>query len=231
MGPPPPPPKPTVAIVNVPSLSLLPGTQASQPKGGLTISVAPATYSVKIVPTVSLQREDAPAYAISDTDDGPDVWGVRTTTSKPRGNPNSLAFLVTVSNQMSRVFHGAGTVVQFNVGGTLLPVDQKGYVSLQNVIIPPQSEQQVEVFGPPLDQLPAGKSTMSLTLYDVVTNQDAAGNVTEKQNYRWDFTLMMIPKATEVPPPTSREVRMSRQGFATAQAQISQENTKAEQGN
>ena len=87
---------------------------------------------------------------------------------------------------MPRVFRGAGTVVQFNIDGQLKSVDQKGYQNLVQAIVPPRSQTTLEIYGPELSNLPE-KANIGLFFYDVVTNQNEAGEVTERQNFEWYY--------------------------------------------
>jgi hypothetical protein len=221
-------PDTSVTLV-VPTLVAQPTTPESQSKGGLTIAVAPATYSVSMTKTETVKPVHRRlGEASQDMATGERMVSVvKTTAETPTVSPNQLKFTITINNQMSRVFHGNGTVVQFNVGGHLLAVDQAGYAPLQAAIVPPGSQQQIDIFGPPLDKLPQGQQTLGLFFYDVVTGQDAAGNVTEKQNYTWDFTLNAVPQSVTVPGGTSsREVIplseykaiAAKQGTAPAEA-------------
>ncbi len=100
------------------------------------------------------------------------------------------------------MFHGAGLVVQFNVAGKLVATDPRGFSEFANSIIPPRSQQQFEILGPDLNTLP-DQGALSLFFYDVVTNVDSAGNVSEKQNFQWDFqfTAQLKEQEMEIPPP------------------------------
>jgi len=180
------PPEIVKVTAKLPTLAPMPETIPTQEKGGIKISVAPVTYQVKPDTMV----EDRPANpSFSERLFRPENavgFGIRVYTPVLRVVPDRLRFSVLVSNQMPRVFHGAGTIVQFNVAGKLVAVDNEGYAALRTAIIPPRSEQQVEIYGPPLDTLP-DQGTIGLFMYDVVTNTDTAGNVTEKQNFEWFF--------------------------------------------
>jgi hypothetical protein len=107
--------------------------------------------------------------------------------------PERLEFIVKVNNKLPRVFRGAGIVVQFNVGGKLQAVEQQGYADLTNSIIPPRTEQEIKIYGPLLSSVP-DQTTIGLFLYDVVSNTDQAGNITQKNNFEWFYTYATEPK-------------------------------------
>ena len=143
----------------------------------------------------------------------------KATRSQVAVEPANLSFLVTVNNKMPRVFHGAGTVVQFNVGGRVLAVNQSGYANLMGAIVPPQQQQQFTITGPTLAELGAAQGIIGVFLYDVVTGQNAAGVVTEKQNYEWYFDYTLTPRSVELPAPRSEEMYMSQADFQQWQVQ------------
>jgi len=122
----------------------------------------------------------------------------RTTNFTAAVEPDHLRFMLKVNNKMPRVFRGAGTVVQFNVGGRLQAVDQSAYQQILGAIIPPRQEQQIEIVGPALSSLTSDKGTIGVFLYDVVTNQNEAGVVIEKQNFEWYFDYTLQPQEQTV---------------------------------
>lgn len=187
-GPPPPAPTRTISC-KVPQITPLPETKEYQEKGGVGISIAPAAYKAERKEMKTRQQVEptvAEAILLKDEVLRNSAFYIETTTTVLETNPKQLAYLVKINNKLDRVFRGAGTVVQFNAGGKLVAVDQRGYVELSNAIVPPRSELQVTVYGPPLDQM-ADKATIGLFLYDVPTKVGDAGNITEKQNYEWFF--------------------------------------------
>jgi hypothetical protein len=195
---PPPAPPPVDLNVAVPSITPQAETNSTQTKGGLQISIAPVEYTVETVDERTVQRVQAPAGAELMVGDHPDVqvYVQNRVKTFARGKPRRVAFQVTVNNQLPRVFHGSGTVVQFNVGGKLLAVDQRGYSDFQNSIIPPRNEQQITIYGPLLDQIPP-QGIIGVFLYDVVTNQSDAGVVTDKQNFEWYFDYKMVNQTVQ----------------------------------
>lgn len=190
-GPSAPPSQTRTATCKVPEVAALPETKESQEKGGVEITLTPVGYeAVKVEKTtfrevggpnvlelMMVQAQERPFMVIRE----------QTVATELQTKPSRIAYLVKINNKLSRVFRGAGTVVQFNVGGKLMSVNQSGYSELTQAIVPPRSELQVTIYGPPLTQI-ADKTTLGLFLYDVVTATDAAGNTVEKQNYEWYFS-------------------------------------------
>ena len=208
--------------VYVPNLTPQGGTQMSQTKGGLTIAIAPAPFTTVVTTTTnwtSRPQQLSDGLLLGSSTQDPPVFATKTTASVPVVRPNQLSFLVTINNQMPRVFHGTGTVIQFNVGGHLLSVDQKLYADLQNAIVPPNNQAQIHIFGPTLDELPPDTKSVSLSFYDVVTEQNDAGVVTAKQNYQWDFALSMEPRTVQVPGTVTEGKLMTSEEFQRHQSE------------
>jgi hypothetical protein len=116
----------------------------------------------------------------------PSQYFEKNTTPALKVSPERLRFTFKLNNKLQRVFRGAGAVIQFNIAGKTQRVDQSDYKELIEMIVPPRNEQQVDFWGPGIDQVP-DQSTIGIFLYDVVTKTDAAGNTLEKQNFEWYF--------------------------------------------
>lgn len=177
-------PRTTTLSCRVPVITPQLETRESQEKGGIEISIAPASYSAVVRNRESVQQIPPPPISLYSQRG---VYVETTSTPVVEVAPDALRFVLTVNNKLPRVFHGAGTVVQFNVGGRLQAVDQSGYAAFLGAIIPPRQEQQIEIIGPSLSSLTSDKGIIGVFLYDVVTNQSVAGVVTEKQNFEWYF--------------------------------------------
>ncbi|NNM85875.1 MAG: hypothetical protein HKL96_09010 [Phycisphaerales bacterium] len=188
---------PDVVTCTVPEITVEAETPASQTKSGLGISVAPADYSVKLFRTVTYQPAQPPfAVAIIGTT-APSVYVRKTVSTVGRVAPDRIKFLLTIDNEMPRVFYGKGTVVQFDVGGRLQPVNQRGYTNLLGEILPPRQQQQITIVGPRLSSLTKPSGMIGLFLYDVVTKENEAGVVVEKENFHWYFKYTLEPRTTQ----------------------------------
>lgn len=171
----------------------------TQSKGGLDITVVPAIYKTvhSDRTTVNQVECDAGTQIILGLNGGltgnstqGKVYVETVTTPLLMVEPSRLLFTIKIHNQLNRVFHGQGAVVQFNVDGKLIPFNNTDYKEFSGGIVPPLNDGDLAIYGPPLDSL-KDKGTISIFLYDVVTATDVAGNTTEKQNYTWDFTYTM----------------------------------------
>lgn len=181
-NPTPPAPSPVRTITaRLPTFAPLAETKELQAKGGIQISAAPVAYQLV---RSGKRAEQLAQPSFLEKLGGPNGWQYmrfveRSYWSELEVQPGQMRFIITINNQLPRVFRGAGTVVQFNVAGKLIPVEQEGYAALTNIIVPPRTQQQVEIFGPPLSAVP-DQTTVGLFLYDVVTKTDAAGNISER---------------------------------------------------
>ncbi len=190
VAPPPAAPRTTSISARVPTVQTVAETKEAQEKGGLEIAVVPAAYKAVKKDRTTLEQIEPPAISIilsSPDQRNNQIFVEERTTPYLETEPHRLQFSVRVNNKLSRVFRGQGAVVQFNVGGKLIPFDRVDYKEFLNGIVPPRNEAEFTIYGPTLDMLP-DTGTVGIFLYDVVTATDVAGNVTEKQNFEWYFT-------------------------------------------
>lgn len=200
-----PQPNPTTTVQCFqPVMSPLAQTKELQSKGGITISLAQSTFtctdavetrSREITPDLS----DRINYAMSGGQ--PDNSRLIEVTSIPvmKVEPNRVAFRIKINNQGQRVFRGSGTVVLYNISGKNASVSSQDYAELSNLIVPPRTEQEVTIYGPSFRDVP-DHTSLGIFLYDVATKTDAAGNITEKQNFEWyyNYELQVREEARQI---------------------------------
>lgn len=203
---------PTMVKVSakLPTLAPMAETNPFQEKGGMKISVAPVQYNLAEGNSISVVqvRQSFKEVLRFGPPQAANVFVERTYTPALDVKPDRLIFKVHLSNQMPRVFRGSGIAVQFNVAGKLVAVNAEAYADIVNAIIPPRGEQELEVYGPQIATIP-DPTTIGLFFYDVVTNTDNAGNVTEKQNFEWYFQYgcQLVEKELPVQPPERLFIR------------------------
>ena len=195
------PPQPVTINCDVPTFTPLAGTTDSEEQGGIRIFVTPGPYSC--VPSSKTTRAavdpslgDYITRPPATNPQQPPVFVEDTQTPTLLAAPDRLVFSITIKNNLPRVFRGSGTVVMYNIGGKNQNVDQSNFSELNNLIVPPQTEAQVTIYGPPLAQIDP-QQKLALYLYDVVTKTDAAGNVTQKQNFEWDYKYTLTAKTQQ----------------------------------
>ena len=184
-----------------PEITPLPETSELQTKGGINLSLAPGAFEC----TESFQDSKSEVSSTFsqrlalnlNLKDGDNVANYKLieTTSTPvyKVISEKVRFLVKINNQMSRVFRGAGTVILYNFGGRNVSIDREDYAELSNIIVPPRTETQVTIYGPAFDDIEEN-TTLGIFLYDVVTEQDDAGNIVEKQNFEWYYNYRTAVK-------------------------------------
>ena len=185
-----PPPQMASISCKVPTIVKLDETKESQEKGGLEITIVPVLYKAVRTDkqTITSATPDMGEQLLILPQNKQGKYYVETTTTpRLQTEPSRLQFKVRINNKLSRVFRGQGSVVQVNIGGKLMPINQQDYAEFMNGIVPPRNEAEVNIYGPSLDSI-ADKGTIGIFLYDVVTAVNEAGQVTEKQNYEWYFS-------------------------------------------
>lgn len=183
-----PPAAPTTINCNVPVITAIEGTPERQAKGGVEISIVPVLYQAVRTNTVTIHQETPPLSAVLVTaSEQGKVYVRRTITPRLEVEPSRLQFAVRVNNKLSRVFRGQGAVVQVNVAGKMIPFGNLDYAEFINGIVPPRNEAEFTIYALPIKDIPE-KGTINISLYDVVTATDTAGNVSDKQNFEWNFS-------------------------------------------
>jgi hypothetical protein len=183
----------------VPVITPLPESQQTQDRGGVKITVDPIPYGATVQHHWQERAVNPTFSELMNLPHGKTSLFVEATdTPRLTVSPAQLQFQITVYNEMSRVFRGDGTVVQFRVAGRSVAVEQKNYADLVQLIIPPRQSQPIKVYGPDLNTMPEAGTTVGFFLYDVVTGTDKAGNVTAKQNFEWYFNVAFQEKQQAV---------------------------------
>jgi len=199
----PPAPQQVQVSAELPTVTPLAGTNLSQEKGNVRISVGLVSYKIGLVYVSHAQRTN-PGFkeAFLLPHNQTDVFIERTCTPIARIFPNRLEFLVSVNNDMDHVFRGSGMFVRYQVAGKDMAVDQSAWSDLANAIIPPRGSQQVAIYGPAINTLGAN-GTLGLFFDDVVTAENAAGDVTQRASFDWYFQLNLQDQEqqAEEPPP------------------------------
>lgn len=204
-----PPPQPTVVSVDVatPTIALSPESKADVTKGGIKISIDTDLFTAKDavvaeeipfqpgfkemfhIPCVGQRSSNGLSYFI--------------VAYKPQivVKPEHLVLHLHITNQLPRVFRGAGAVVQMNIAGKSIHLNPEGYGEFINAIIPPRSSQDFDIIGPRISDLPP-RATIGVFLYDVVTKMDDAGNIKEKQDFEWyyNWATQTTTKDVTIPP-------------------------------
>jgi hypothetical protein len=177
--------------VDVPEVTPLSQTASTQRQGGVSITVASARFDTATHAECSYDFarglavfEAPPPGASLQTDQ----QFSETSRAIVGVNHPTLAFLVTIRNNMARVFRGAGALVEFKVDSHVEAVEKQNYTEFLNALLPPGSESQLTISGPPLTTLRDG-TKVGVFLYDVVTAIDGAGNVTKRENFEWYFRV------------------------------------------
>jgi len=186
----------------VPQVKAMPETKASQEKGGIEIAIAVPLFSVEEKIESSIKEVPVSFSDVGrphrDGSTGTNCKVVEETKSTSLNvTPKGLKFEITINNKLNRVFRGSGAVVQFNIGGQLVNVEAGKYSALSNAIIPPRNSAKVVIEGPAIQE----NTTIGIYIYDIVTAVDAAGNITEKQNYEWFYDYSMNKVEKQVPGP------------------------------
>jgi hypothetical protein len=183
------PPTKRTATVSVPRVAPLPQTVVTQTKRGVSMTLAPVSFQTLTSQACGYGFAPGAVLVVPrGVSRATHQYLVEARYETLQVTPSDLSFLLTVRNQMDRVFRGAGAVVQFQVDGQVQGVEQTRYAEFLNALIPPRGEAQIRIAGPSIATALSG-ATLGVFLSDVVTEIDNAGNVRGRDNFEWYFSV------------------------------------------
>jgi len=188
------PPPSVTSSVNIPRLSYTEGATSLQQKSGVSIELTPVTYD--LARRVKTEQKDKPRPFLW-TEDDPNRetirWFDKIETPYFVPNPPNLRFAVKISNQMDGTLRLAGSIVTYQVDGKPLQVPAANYAEFVSSIIPRRQTIETFVNGPPVNQLKETGGQVLVSIDDIITERDAAGNPTKRSNFEWIFSYSMEP--------------------------------------
>ena len=205
-----PPAEPSVVNVDVavPSLAPSPETKTTQLKGGVQIAMDTDVYTADVRPVfvdTPFQPGFKEIFHIGCTGPGTQpTYFIRDFKPRVTLNHDRLVLHLHITNNLPRVFRGAGALIQFNIAGKTIHVDPNGYGDFINAIIPPRSTQDIDIVGPEVSIIPP-QATIGVFIYDVVTKMDDAGNIKEKQDFEWYYNWASQTTTKQVTMPAEQK--------------------------
>jgi hypothetical protein len=159
----------------------------SQAKGGIRISISPIDYKVDTMKMVVEELTEPPLISIKPA--AATKYVKVTEYDKLIYVPENIVFKLNINNTLSRVFRGAGSVVQINWCQKFI---ETKYNELTDLILTPGGQAEITIYGPPVSEwlnTACNNNIIGIFIYDVVTQMDQAGNIKEKQNFEWYFKV------------------------------------------
>ena len=199
------PPQTTTVSYNMPSMVNAEPDKQLQKKSGLMMSATPNTFNAE--KKTNAKYREASSFLV-DISDGKYPYEKKLIPYYEIV-PKNISFKVKVTNQMTHILKLAGAVVTLNVGGKMINLDKSAYQSFLDGIILPSQEAEFNILGPSIETL-TSPSTIGLTIYDIVTQTDAAGNATERATFEWYFQYK-TEQMSKQEPITIEKVRMTRE--------------------
>lgn len=190
--PPPAAPPSANSSVNIPRLSYTEGAGAVQTKSGVSVELIPVPYTA--AKRVKTEERDKPRpflYIEPDPNRVTVRWFDKVETPYYVAEPANLRFAVKINNQMDGTLRMAGSIVTYQVDGKPLQVPAANYAEFVASIIPRRQNIETFINGPPVDQLKETGGKVLVSIDDVITERDAAGNPTKRSNFEWIFSYSM----------------------------------------
>jgi len=110
-----------------------------------------------------------------------------------------LVFEILIENHLGHILYLDRSVVTVEVNDELVYWSGVRYLPLSNLfedIILPDEESEPIKITIPIDNL-LSPSKIVLTIYDIPTDVDAAGNVRERSSYKWNFRYIVEEKMVQ----------------------------------
>jgi len=186
-------PTPSVnSSVNIPRLSYTEGAAALQTKSGVSVELIPVTYGLaKRVKTAEQDKSRPFLYIEPDANRETVRWFDKVETPYYVPDPPNLRFAVKIGNQMDGTLRLAGSIVTYQVDGKPLQVPAANYAEFVSSIIPRRQTVETFINGPPVNQLKETGGQVFVSIDDIITERDAAGNPTKRSNFEWIFSYSM----------------------------------------
>lgn len=179
---------------SMPVLDTVPGFAWEQVREGVSISLIPVPLTPHIIYHKTLAEKPKGLFSLST---GNAVTYI--VTDAPvcyLFKPDSLSFQLHITNRLNHVLRFAGCLVSFTVDGKSLPVNTRTQDELLRAVILPQGSLDLTIMGPPVNPNRVGDTTktvldgaktISVAIYDVTIEVDAANNPTKRATFEWIF--------------------------------------------
>lgn len=172
----------------IPSLEKVSRNKESITKGNVRITLEPAQYTAKNSPIRRVYENDYAKFGIKMVTGDSEMEYRIVETPRYVPDPCNLVFTIKVKNDMERILRLEGTVITLESDKSILSNDKEGYRDFLAGIVLPNEEKQFKIQGPSVGVLKEGEN-ISLSLYDVVTSTDQAGNIQKKDLFRWVYKV------------------------------------------
>ena len=173
----------------------------SKPKIELTKATKPTQGNDKIIISVNNSGEFKPAVfreIVKWESYATYIYNKTTTPTYEIPEAQDIKFTINVENKMGHILYLDKSVVAVKINGKLVQWDDQRYTFLsKDILILPNEKMDFPIIIPsvktskvsPFDTGPVmtSPSEITLSIYDVVTGTDKAGNPLERMNFEWVF--------------------------------------------
>jgi len=167
----------------VPTLETVDGYPWEQTKDNVTINLVPTPFENRSVYERTLQEKiqlftigDQKTYMVTER---PHHYVIR---------PDSLELALHLVNNLSHVLRLHGAVLSLSADGKNLPLDPRTQEELLKAVLTPYASLDVIIMGPSVKAL-ENVNTLTFSIYDVITEVDAANNPTKRTTFEWIFSV------------------------------------------
>jgi len=168
-----------MTTIKKPSLKVAPGSEFVQEADGVAITLTPTDFSTRQIVNRTLEEKqsvftvnDQYTYKVTDT---PVIFY----------EPLTIGFTLEVVNNLDHVLRFKDCVMTLSVDGK--PHRLREATELLETVLVPQQSWEGQLTGPEWPTMPKS-CNLVFSIYDVVTDVDAANNPTKRTNFEWVFS-------------------------------------------
>ena len=172
-----------------------------QQKSGVSIELIPVTYGV--ARRIKTEEKDKPRpflYFEPEPNRETIRWFDKIETPYYVPDPPILRFAVKISNQMDSTLRLAGSIVTYQVDGKPLQVPAANYAEFVSALIPRRQTVETFINGPPVNQLKDTGGQVFVSIDDIITERDRAGNPVQRSNFEWvlSYSMERVTKSDQI---------------------------------
>lgn len=199
----------TTVSGTVPVLEPVTGYDWEQTKDAVTIKLTPVPFDHKVAYGRSLKE----IVEIIGPNDGRKPYKLTETPDHLVIQPDILLLKLHIVNNLSHVLRFHGAVISCNIDGKSLPVDETTQNELLRAVMTPYASLDVSIKGPAAQSIEKA-ATFTFSIYDVITEVDAANNPTKRTTFEWIFSIrpQQIEESREV---RTKKIRLSPEELRT----------------
>lgn len=172
------------ASVSVPTFSPVTEGTETQDRGGMVVQLAPPAFEVVNDSKTTCAQQQA---LIVQNNQYP--YEIKTEPSFAV-SPQNIEFNLKFTNHTQKILKLGGTDFKFVVSDKEVALDGSQLKSITDATLRPNDTKEFRILGPAWSTVPKD-ATVGLSIFNVPTEADDAGNVKKTENFDWTFNYRL----------------------------------------